>query len=245
MASFAKINSDKDVVAEIITSQTSYDVFRILKSVTLEFGYTKFMVMRLPDEAEATIGDMAIITNWDAELIAAYDMMGFLSNSPIIKLLKSTTLPIVWDINELNKERDDGKENDVTSLFKEFGLINGVYFRVSDKNGKQGALGIAGDRKPPSESELMQISYIAGHAYEVLTNIDITSSTHKDNLTERERECIYWTASGKTSGDVAGILNISENTVNNYLTAAALKLNTVNKAHTVAKAIRYGLLDSL
>lgn len=245
MASFEKADEERDFVAELVTCNTSYDVFRVLKAVTTQFNYSKFMMMQLPNEADAKISDMAIITNWDAELIAAYDMMGFLSNSPIIKQLKSTTLPIVFRLDTLNRERNDGKEDDVTQLFQDFDIFNGVYFRVNDKNGNLGSLGVCGDRSDPEETELMQLSYIANHAYEVLSNIQSLSNKVADNLTDRERECIYWTASGKTSGDVASILGISENTVNNYLTAAALKLNTVNKAHTVAKAVRYGLLDSI
>lgn len=245
MASFDKAEMERDFVAELVTCNTSYDVFRVLKAVASHFNYSKFMMMQIPKEADAKIGDMAIITNWDAELIAAYDMMGFLSNSPIIKQLKSTTLPIVFRLDTLNKDRNDGKEDDVTQLFRDFDILNGVYFRVNDKNGNLGSLGLCGDRIDPEETELMQLSYIANHAYEVLSNIQSLSNKVADNLTDRERECIYWTASGKTSGDVAGILGISENTVNNYLTAAALKLNTVNKAHTVAKAVRYGLLDSI
>jgi DNA-binding CsgD family transcriptional regulator len=245
MASRDKNEENRDYVSELVICNTSYDVFRVLKAVAIEFNYTKFMMMKLPNEADAKIADMAIITNWDAELIAAYDMMGFLSNSPLIKQLKNTTLPIVWNIDKLNENRGDGKESDVIDLFRDFDIINGVYFRVSDKNGNVGSLGVCGDRDPPTEAELMQLNYIANHAYEVLSNIHTLTNKVSDNLTDRERECIYWTASGKTSGDVAGILGISENTVNNYLTAAALKLNTVNKAHTVAKAVRYGLLDSI
>jgi DNA-binding CsgD family transcriptional regulator len=245
MASRDKNEENRDYVSELVICNTSYDVFRVLKAVAIEFNYTKFMMMKLPNEADAKIADMAIITNWDAELIAAYDMMGFLSNSPLIKQLKNTTLPIVWNIDKLNENRGDGKESDVIDLFRDFDIINGVYFRVSDKNGNVGSLGVCGDRDPPTEAELMQLNYIANHAYEVLSNIHTLTNKVSDNLTDRERECIYWTASGKTSGDVAGILGISENTVNNYLTAAALKLNTVNKAHTVAKAVRYGLLDSV
>ena len=245
MALNDKSEENRDYVSELVICNTSYDVFRVLKAVTIQFNYTKFMMMQLPNEADAKIADMAIITNWDAELIAAYDMMGFLSNSPLIKRLKNTTLPIVWNIDKLNENRGDGKENDVIDLFRDFDIINGVYFRISDKNGNVGSLGVCGDRDPPTETELMQLNYIANHAYEVLSNIQTLTNKVSDNLTDRERECIYWTASGKTSGDVAGILGISENTVNNYLTAAALKLNTVNKAHTVAKAVRYGLLDSI
>ena len=52
-------------------------------------------------------------------------------------------------------------------------------------------------------------------------------------LTPRQRECIMWTALGKTSGEIGGILGLSENTVNNYIAASIIKLGAVNKTHLV------------
>ena len=52
-------------------------------------------------------------------------------------------------------------------------------------------------------------------------------------LTRRQRECLRWTALGKTSGEIAGILGLSEHTINNYLASAAEKLGAVNKTHLV------------
>ena len=39
-------------------------------------------------------------------------------------------------------------------------------------------------------------------------------------LTERQRECVLWSARGKTAGETAGILGISEETVNRHLKIA-------------------------
>ncbi|MCB1422453.1 MAG: helix-turn-helix transcriptional regulator [Nitratireductor sp.] len=86
--------------------------------------------------------------------------------------------------------------------------------------------------------------FLANHVYERLTDIENITPARSVMLTERERDCVYWTAAGKTSGEVGIILEISENTVNHYLSSAAGKLDTANKAHTVAKAIRLGLLNS-
>lgn len=62
------------------------------------------------------------------------------------------------------------------------------------------------------------------------------------SLAPREIDCLRWSAAGKTSGEIAAILGVSENTVNSYLAAAAQKMNAVNRVQTVAQAIRLGLL---
>lgn len=61
-------------------------------------------------------------------------------------------------------------------------------------------------------------------------------------LSKKELECLRWAADGKTSSEIAIITGLSEHTVNHYLIFACNKLNAVNRAHAVAKAIRAGII---
>lgn len=74
---------------------------------------------------------------------------------------------------------------------------------------------------------------------------DEASAEPHHALSARERECLSWTAEGKTSEEIAIILELSVHTVNHYLTSAARKLNAVNRLHAVARAIRIGLLEDV
>jgi DNA-binding CsgD family transcriptional regulator len=62
-------------------------------------------------------------------------------------------------------------------------------------------------------------------------------------LSQRETGCLQWAAAGKTSIETAIILGLSPHTVNQYLTAATVKLKAVNRTHAVTKAVRLGLID--
>jgi two-component system, NarL family, response regulator DesR len=50
-----------------------------------------------------------------------------------------------------------------------------------------------------------------------------------DPLTDRERQVLRMAAEGKSSGDIAGALNLSEGTVRNYLSEAISKLGAQNR----------------
>jgi DNA-binding CsgD family transcriptional regulator len=63
-----------------------------------------------------------------------------------------------------------------------------------------------------------------------------------DPLSERERECLFWVAEGKTTDDVAQIVGVSANTANRYISQAIRKLSAANRAKAVATAIRRGIL---
>ena len=77
----------------------------------------------------------------------------------------------------------------------------------------------------------------------VIRNSVCTLKNHENKvgdrakLSAREIECLSWIAQGKTSGETALILSISESTVAFHLRKASEKLNTVNRTHAVAKAI--------
>ena len=61
-------------------------------------------------------------------------------------------------------------------------------------------------------------------------------------LGNRERQVLFWTSQGKTSFEISKILDLSEHTINNYITNAANKLGTNNRVHTVCRAVLLGLI---
>lgn len=62
-------------------------------------------------------------------------------------------------------------------------------------------------------------------------------------LTQREAECLTWTARGKTSWEISVILGFSESTATFHLRNAGAKLKASNRANAVAKAIHLGLIN--
>jgi LuxR family quorum-sensing system transcriptional regulator CciR len=62
------------------------------------------------------------------------------------------------------------------------------------------------------------------------------------NLTERERECLTWTARGKSAWAISEIIGVSEHTVNFHLKGVMKKLDTANRVSAVVTAVRMGLI---
>lgn len=63
------------------------------------------------------------------------------------------------------------------------------------------------------------------------------------DLSPRQKECLRWTAQGKSSWDISRILNISENTVNFHVKNAMRKLETSSRTAAAIKAMQLGLID--
>ncbi|MFK8082152.1 MAG: substrate-binding domain-containing protein [Granulosicoccus sp.] len=83
----------------------------------------------------------------------------------------------------------------------------------------------------PVLAERESVSTPAGH------------ETEKISLTQRETECLTWTARGKTSWEISVILGFSESTATFHLRNAGAKLKASNRANAVAIAIHLGLIE--
>ena len=68
------------------------------------------------------------------------------------------------------------------------------------------------------------------------------SGARETLLTDRERQILQWTAEGKSSAEVAIILNICADTVNYHLNNIKSKLGVPNKTSAVAYGAALGLL---
>ena len=65
----------------------------------------------------------------------------------------------------------------------------------------------------------------------------------KEVLTERELECLYWSARGKSNPEIATIINLSRHTVNTHIENAKRKLGVATRVQAVAIAQQLGLLS--
>lgn len=63
------------------------------------------------------------------------------------------------------------------------------------------------------------------------------------SLSNRERECLYWTALGNNSKDIAAILELSEYTVQTYLTSARIKLGAATITSATSRAIQVRVIN--
>ncbi|MFC5759546.1 MULTISPECIES: helix-turn-helix transcriptional regulator [unclassified Rhizobium] len=242
MASLPQTSVEDAYVQEVASLKTQFDIFRFMKRVTEAYRSRAFMVLNLPPITSFDLQGNTIITSWPAELLSIYDQEGLMVNSPVLRRLRTSTLPFFHDTSRANWPRDDGRTGVVAALFERFKMMRCAYFPTHEPSGARGAVSFAGDREPFSPTEMRELSYISIHVFDRLAEIRNLDTRMTDTLTDREIDCLNWTAAGKTSAEIAEILDLSEHTVNHYLNRATKKLDTVNRTQAVAKALRIGLI---
>jgi len=92
--------------------------------------------------------------------------------------------------------------------------------------------------KPFDNDGIMEIIRIA------LSAKRPSAGQNSSALSFREKEVLSWLKRGKSSGDIAIILDISERTVNFHVKNIMMKLDAVTRTQAVATAIELGLTDS-
>jgi DNA-binding CsgD family transcriptional regulator len=229
-----------DLAKALPALATQYDVFRFLKTVAERYRMRAFLVSRMPDATSQTLQSLSIISSWPADLLTRHDQQGRVGTNPIAVRLRSTTIPFTLDLDSL---RNEGGWADLVELLTPYHMQRLAIFPVSDPEGERGVVSLYGDRAPMTAQEMLELTMLSIQVYERLYQLGRREAKAGEDLTEREIDCLTWTAAGKTSSEISEIVGLSEHTVNHYLNRATRKLNTVNRTQAVAKAIRTGIIS--
>lgn len=90
---------------------------------------------------------------------------------------------------------------------------------------------------------LSWLSYSFLSSYSRVTTVTKRVEVY-EQLSAREIDCLSWALDGKTDRDIAEITDRSYATVRFYIMSAGMKLGTVNRAQTLAKAVALGYLSA-
>ena len=158
----------------------------------------------------------------------------------------SRLLPFLW--------RDIGRRNDLTSgqrrVFDEardYGIAYGATVPIHGPDSGLSTLNVvcASERQLEEAFQLSfrDLTWVAVHTHEAFLRLaEDVAEEGRVRLTDRERDCLLWTARGKTAWEVGQILTISEETVLFHLKNVTRKLGVFSKHHAVVKAILHGYI---
>lgn len=130
---------------------------------------------------------------------------------------------------------------------KEYGFVDGL--SISRHLGC-GGFGVLSATTDDSDSACLELC--PTHKNELSDSFDrvlalVTKirpdQTAQIRLSQKECEVAYWSAHGKSSQQIAALLNVADVTVRFHLSSIKNKLQTRNKAHSVAKAVALGLIQ--
>jgi LuxR family transcriptional regulator, quorum-sensing system regulator SolR len=186
-----------------------------------------------------------LLNGFPQEWHKLYTSRDYFKVDPIIRHAETTTLPAIWTEDRFQ----DGKSAEFWEEARAFGLGCGVSFAVHEQPGVTGIFSLARDK--PLDLQALDMAALIGRAqmfasmlHHAVSRIDLPKLLPAQNvtLTPRERECLRWTADGKTAWEVGRILNIAERTVVFHVNNVIQKLSASNKTQAIVRAVTLNLL---
>lgn len=187
-----------------------------------------------------------VISSYPESWFHRYQSQNYIEIDPLVRHCSRSIIPMVWHLQPEPKDRTVRQMFDEAS---EHGLLAGATFSVIGKNSELAIFSLTTDSNAASDkrniqTQLGQGYMLLAHLHEAVTRLALTDNlfTRPVTLTPREKECLSWVSAGKTSWEIARILNVAEATVIFHISNAGKKLHTSTRTQTVARAITLGLI---
>ncbi|MBT5049087.1 MAG: LuxR family transcriptional regulator [Rhodospirillaceae bacterium] len=214
------------------------------KTIT-QIGFDKYAYIAF--RGRSYNGRPYVVTNYPEQWHDHYSEQGYVNKDPVIATAQQTITPLNWR-DMLDNGRKFREERRVIEEASEFGMLNGVTIPIHGPRSDFATLTVASDLNPKEFQSLIGEFKYDLHLLSLYFHDEVMKKVLSDEtnptrpLSPRERECLLWTAQGKTSDEIASIVGISQETVVFHLKNAMRKFNVYSKHHAVVKAIISGTI---
>ncbi|MGG7445504.1 LuxR family transcriptional regulator [Kosakonia oryzendophytica] len=178
---------------------------------------------------------------------------GYYQVDPVQHFALESCAPFVWSYQRPDRSalqgRLDNTARQVTHYMRDHNMPCGATVPLHLPNGGFVTLtGIVARQQQERDisDTLAQLTFLAHRFQESafpLFDASMRTCRHV-KLSNRERECLAWSAEGLTAKEIARKLHRSVATVTLHLNTAAKKLGATNRVQAVVRALHYRLLDS-
>lgn len=188
-----------------------------------------------------------VLSSYPWDWLVHYRDQDYFNTDPVLHTAAANLMPFSWD-REFPHQALTGKQKKFFGEARDFGIRDGITIPI---HGPAGGLATLNVSSGLAEAELetlwsrrrYDLHLIACYAHDaILRCVSESAGEGAVHLTEREQECLLWTARGKTTWEVSQVLSITESTTRFHLRNAMTKLDVFSKHHAVVKAVLLSLI---
>ena len=180
--------------------------------------------------------------HFNTEFLDIYAQQGMAKIDPIVLRALDDHAPSRWQdafaTHTLKHRETEVKA--LRGLASDFGLNKGIACATKNPRAIAGSeisflcLSMEHEKAAACHFEILKV--LMPHLHHLA--VDIHSAQEAPLLTARERETLIWATEGKSTWETGRILSISERTVKFHLSNCYSKLQVMNRAQAIAKAMR-------
>ncbi|WOH63853.1 autoinducer binding domain-containing protein [Bradyrhizobium sp. BWA-3-5] len=232
----------QEFIDAIQTASNLTEFERVATRLTQRLGFQRFAYLRLTGDTPT------LISSYPKSWTSRYFQLGYQQLDPVVRRARVEHALFSW-----GGEGSAPVGNREQRLFFDeaatFGIRSGITVPIRGGFGRMAAFTLATDDRDVHPERLVadwkDLVQIAGLHFHVAVRPDVPSigKLAGSELTQRERQCLSWTAQGKTVADIAVLVQIAPRTVVFHLENARRKLGAASIAQCIAEALRRGLLS--
>ena len=96
--------------ANIESVRTEYEVLRLMRQCADHFGFSHFLIVRMPANEQQRFSERLVVSNWPAELVRSYDALGVFTTSRFVTQTAATKRPVDGDRHFFAPAGDTGEK---------------------------------------------------------------------------------------------------------------------------------------
>lgn len=199
-------------------------------------------------EGDNQLNKVPIVSSWrtvsDDQRMVHFD--------PTVTHCLTKTMPVVWSPGVFASTSPKRMSEGARRIEPRTGLtlpVTSLTLPIHGPRGEVGILCLVTDRAMSDSllrnmnHQLPDIALFRDVAFETCQrHLAPYVETSLPKLTPRERECLKWTAIGKSSWEIANIYRCSEATVNFHMSNIRRKMGVGSRRVAAVKAVRMGLI---
>lgn len=214
----------------------------LLRTLASDLGYSRFLMATFPIPGNMSFLDNIRFTNWPTSLREAYHQTNAFSASKLTHSLRRSALPLFGGSELLAKCIPGPGWRTISHLFEKNGFqaFHACSLHSADREQFLFVLSkdVGSTDTPPSGDLLLRCL----HVLDTYKAEQDGSSDEVVKLSLRELECLQWSAAGKSTDEIAIILDLSPHTAASYIKTAMQKLKAKTRMQAIARAIRSNLI---
>ena len=234
-----------DTIQRLRLVKSPKELMAILAEVGEQFGFAKACAIASIPQANRNFAEYCYAERWPAGWHERYLERHYFGDDPVIERLRKADEPFAWHEVAVDGEKVKAAAN-IMNEAGEFELKAGFNVPIRTVKGELATVVFAGDRFELAKEDRLALLMIAIYAHDRMRELMGVRPIHPQQqrpLTPREIEVLKWTAEGKTSQDIADILEVALPTVQSHIANVCRKLDVVTRAQATARAVRWGILS--
>lgn len=224
-----------DIILEIKSERDLNSLKQRVREVASAYGCDRSVLFSVRPVNESLVERIFWVDgDWFEDNI---DAKTYMERCPVNQHLINSSRPFFW--HKMGRKSFSGSYQVTSKLVK--GALHGIQIPVFGTSGIEGAFTLGGmnvDNSPKAELILTLLGVEAFHSARRI--LDLGNKNRTSPLTDREKEVLILVSKGMKQRDIAGLLGISQRTVENHLRQIRNRLEVTTTAQAIQVALTTG-----